>query len=1426
MPSEPLKVKPTEVALPEGMESEEPPKANPAAAVQPKSKAMAPEPDEVADLSEDMEGCPTNLFRLDFDTAKDLAGWTSHVREIFKSGCTFGDLGRHLLSISSSMPTALGNFVRSYCAVAQPSTAPGAVGRDNHGDLLPIHPEGITTSIPGVTEANLDWIKIIIIVIDFHYCVGWSKPVCVPMKLELSPAQEAAITKLAATVDANIISSEPLPSLGDCEKLLASKKFDYSGKPIEYMEDLVCERVLPAWPKQGQAAIQPIEDFLSDETKAVFNRPEGQLLPPEMMPYNALKSRVRATDREWYHLVKEAAARGMMKPVDDSKVPRDRNGHLVTNGAGGVLKEKVVNGKVVKLQRFISIMCPVNAITQPIQGSQDTLPYIGQLTGLMLEESESLYLESEDLQSAFNLFSIPEKWYGYFSYSKKVDQSAFGLPAGKMIRPCLSVVPMGWHSAVALVQEAVRDLVFNRAGVPRSLSTEKGKPLPASKTLAVVYLDNFDEIQIINSLDVDLSQEGQEMSENHKSFNRVCDEAGLPRNLGKQLVHAFSGGMQGGHFDGLRGILKVGPDKLRNYLGLSLCLLSKKQWGESHLRHWTGKTAFLATFKRSLFAGMGKIFEAVEAARASPVQASGPVADEIFVLMVQSVLSQANLRATLSLEVSCTDASPTGGGSGTATSITQHPLLAPPPVVYDGTCGVCAAEMEDATLSTRYRCPSKCGRICCSIFCLSKHREKCPRVDVPRRVFGERFSGPDFPLTKAAGLEGLHVQPPLDLLHPIDPWDYFTEDGKERLERYIDEGDLVAEHWAPECKTFSAARGRPIWTSAGNYVQGPPALRSREKPWGLQKLKQLDQIKVRQGNAMAKRSLQGVRDGHSRGKMESLEHPWSSLIWYTEEAIALCEMPGIMVTGFSHCCFGGQRTKWTSIVHNIPCLHEMMNRPDCPGHPDLLPYEVHELEDGSLSFDTAKEAMYPWPMCKVMAKAIATQVARQFPSPIGDMPFDSEGAIMSVLRSSTRGMQCEERALAAAKVVVETMRGMAPGKEKEHLKSMLRQVSLRGTDVKLMTEAEDGRESVLAPYPAFLWQWQTKKKQQPTPQQAAAQGQWFVAGVGLPSGPLMDHFKVELCRQTESAIWSAMSRRNHLKYLGISARTLTLYEHEVSQFLSHLALDGRKLPRSYRRLDQAVADYLNLLYQEGETLTKAGWLLSGLKRLYPRLRSELAIAQQWYRNWSRHHTPDRATPLTWEIVQGFVGLSLFQHWHSLAIIFLVGFTFFLRTQELLSLRSSDFLVDTQDGSTVLRIATSKTSRGAQQSLAIHDPGLADLLQFLLSKVPPSTRLWSFSLSHFRATFVAFCKFFEVQDHHFVPYSLRRGGATAFYLRSNNLESVMVQGRWKDAATARIYLDDARATLVRMRLSRRSKGLLYRFRRPLSSLVHRFARDKL
>jgi len=86
-------------------------------------------------------------------------------------------------------------------------------------------------------------------------------------------------------------------------------------------------------------------------------------------------------------------------------------------------------------------------------------------------------------------------------------------------------------------------------------------------------------------------------------------------------------------------------------------------------------------------------------------------------------------------------------------------------------------------------------------------------------------------------------------------------------------------------------------------------------------------------------------------------------------AIDLNNSNGTFFTVFWNCCFGGERQKCTAFLHNCPHLHRALHKPTCGGHDFLKPFEVHELEDGGLSFDTEKEAEYPFKLCEVYASA-------------------------------------------------------------------------------------------------------------------------------------------------------------------------------------------------------------------------------------------------------------------------------------------------------------------------------------------------------------------------------------------------------------------------------------------------------------------------
>ena len=111
-------------------------------------------------------------------------------------------------------------------------------------------------------------------------------------------------------------------------------------------------------------------------------------------------------------------------------------------------------------------------------------------------------------------------------------------------------------------------------------------------------------------------------------------------------------------------------------------------------------------------------------------------------------------------------------------------------------------------------------------------------------------------------------------------------------------------HYGPECKTFSAARGKPFRSTAGRWLSGPRALRSELKPWGLDHLspqEQVQVIQVRRGNAMAKRSLRGLKTAFDNDRLAALEHHYSSHLWSILEALELASRDDVYHTYFTAC---------------------------------------------------------------------------------------------------------------------------------------------------------------------------------------------------------------------------------------------------------------------------------------------------------------------------------------------------------------------------------------------------------------------------------------------------------------------------------------------------------------------------------------------
>lgn len=575
--------------------------------------------------------------------------------------------------------------------------------------------------------------------------------------------------------------------------------------------------------------------------------------------------------------------------------------------------------------------------------------------------------------------------------------------------------------------------------------------------MSVVYLDSYDELRKVKAGYTAILE--NKPSERRKSFVNVCKELQLPLNEGKRLVGAVHGLLQGGELDGLEGTFEASHDKKVSILSLACALLGAGEATEFELRHFVGKAIFAMAFRRPTMSLLEHIFVDIGKSIKGKIQLNRRTLDEIIMVVAVLPLLKMNLRAQLDREVTVTDASPTGGGGAVSSSFKDPPDT----TRHDGRdCHYCKKPLQS---TAAYPCPSQCGVGLCSLRCVGLRRDgpcKRRRYVVPK--FGERFSGPNAPLTHAVAKGGaIEVQPPYDLRLGDD---FFTPEGKEKLDSLEADPALVAEHWAPECKLFSKARGKPVRLPDGKVVAGPQPVRDRRRVMGFPWVHDQMKGRLRRSNKMALRGLKRAKSTFGKRRFVTIEHPYGSWMWGFILAKELAEEDYQYEVG-SNCCFGGDRVKWYGLLNNCEGIHEEVNHPYCPGHPGLLGYEASYNPDGSLHFATEEEAEYKPLWCQAYARGLRKHLE--------DLGWIQQSLVQGRARSIIKELEQATARLShpdninfVATEVAELEKNMAPGMERQHLRRMIRMTSIRGTDLRLMF----GDNGIEVPYPAYRWLWQ------------------------------------------------------------------------------------------------------------------------------------------------------------------------------------------------------------------------------------------------------------------------------------------------------------------------------------------------------------------
>eukprot|EP00435_Cladocopium_sp_Y103_P028720 s438_g7.t1 len=264
----------------------------------------------------------------------------------------------------------------------------------------------------------------------------------------------------------------------------------------------------------------------------------------------------------------------------------------------------------------------------------------------------------------------------------------------------------------------------------------------------------------------------------------------------------------------------------------------------------------------------------------------------------------------------------------------------------------------------------------------------------------------------------------------------------------------------------------------------------------------------------------------------------------------------------------------------------------------------------------------------------------------------------------------------------------------------------------------------------------------------------------------------------------------------------------------------------YPIFDDMVAEYVESLWEDGAAKSAANYTVAAIQFYRPDTKHHLPWAWKLVRVWNQIEVPQRANPLTPELLMGFAGQAFQWRQFELGWLFVVGFTLFLRTGELLQIQAKDVIMNNNHG--VLYLPPSKSGKRLFLPLERVEMGEAiTILAFkqLLKGKQPGDRLWPHSRQHFMGLWHSLVDNLKLEGCNFFPYSLRRGGASSAYRAGSSLDQLVTKGRWQHVSTARLYLDTGLQALTTLTLPQAAQPKLQRAVATFRSVSQQGARGR-
>ena len=425
---------------------------------------------------------------------------------------------------------------------------------------------------------------------------------------------------------------------------------NYSGEEVLPMRPLTVEQMEPGLPPAGAGGRVSAFDLVDPGTRMFLSDPSLSFLPMEDVEEGPCQAAVHVEAGSRASVARLLVERGVCKPLRRCEVGQFQ-GRPVLNELFGVPKPKLLSDGRPILRTIINLI-PSNRTQRVIGGHINCLPSITKWQSIILGDGETLLAYQCDMACAFYLFALPEVWLPWFCLNFDLSGRELGLPSDERYTIACCTLPMGWKSAVGIMQCLSRRVLLE-SRLPDSHEVRKDRMVPpwlaecwrrgGEHGWWQVYLDNFISCEVIHEsepsgdgrLFYDKAHSGWESFGILCSADKNVEAAGVAHELGAEI-------------DGELGKISGGTARLWKTVVCSLAVaLLSKRLTPKRIQVLGGRWAFLAQFRRP-FAVFSELWRA--AMPGCSLAARRRAGLELVMAVMLSPLASCNLRRGLRSE--------------------------------------------------------------------------------------------------------------------------------------------------------------------------------------------------------------------------------------------------------------------------------------------------------------------------------------------------------------------------------------------------------------------------------------------------------------------------------------------------------------------------------------------------------------------------------------------------------------------------------------------------------------------------------------------------------------------------------------------------------------------------------------------------------